>query len=90
MGKLENLYKVFHYIYLIFLEEPHKNPFYDIMNEELKDIKGSFFLQIGLYRNFIQYSMQQSLFNTIYILCKKIKLKKSSISLQKEIDDFIF
>lgn len=67
-----------------------QNPFYDIMNEELKDIKGSFFLQIGLYRNFIQYSMQQSLFNTIYILCKKIKLKKSSISLQKEIDDFIF
>lgn len=46
--------------------------------------------EIGLYRNFIQYSMQQSLFNTIYILCKKIKLKKSSISLQKEIDDFIF
>lgn len=56
------------------------------MNEELKDIKGSFFSKIGLYRNF----MQQSLLNTIYILCKKIKLKKSSISLQKGIDDFIF
>lgn len=55
------------------------------MNEELKDIKGSF-SKIGLYRNF----MQQSLLNTIYILCKKIKLKKSSISLQKGIDDFIF
>ena len=41
------------------------------MNEELKDIKGSFFSKIGLYRNFIQHSMQQSLFNTIYILCKK-------------------
>jgi hypothetical protein len=67
-----------------------QNPFYDIMNEELNDIKGSFFSKIGLYRNFIQYSMQQSLFNTIYILCKKIKLKKSSISLQKGIDDFIF
>ena len=38
------------------------------MNEELKDIKGSFFSKIGLYRNFIQHSMQQSLFNTIYIL----------------------
>ena len=50
-----------------------QNPFYDIMNEELKDIKGSFFLQIGLYRNFIQYSMQQSLFNTIYILFRDIQ-----------------
>lgn len=46
------------------------------MNEELKDIKGSFFSKIGLYRNFIQHSMQQSMFNTIYILCKKNKIKK--------------
>lgn len=43
------------------------------MNEELKDIKGSFFSKIGLYRNFIQYSMQQSLFNTIYILFRDIQ-----------------
>lgn len=60
------------------------------MNEELKDIKGSFFTNRSCIE--ISYNILcNKVCSTQYIFfVKKIKLKKSSISLQKEIDDFIF
>lgn len=56
------------------------------MNEELKDIKGSFFTD----RSCIEISCNKVCSILYIFFIKKIKLKKSSISLQKEIDDFIF